>query len=320
MPHRESQPPAPLLALVNNTPVDIVCKHHSTTPGESMTWTPMLEEFTAYQRAKGLSRRTIENRDYMIRALARDSQQPAETITIQHLRKQLGRGVSRGTMQTERGCYRAFFTFMFEEKFRTDDPSERLPLIRAPRGRPRPYSAEQVDRLLNTGSYRRTRIMILLAYYQGFRASEVAAIHGHDIDLDESTIRVQGKGGKVVILPLHPTIADAAQQMPKDDWWFAARGARGGHIHPRSVYDLMTRAKQRAGIVEPKLTGHSLRHAYGTDLVRSGVDLRTVQELMRHESLATTQIYTLISDEQMRNGILHLTPRELAPRSGRLAA
>ena len=320
MPDLESGLPVPQLALVKANTLAITCEHHSTTQGETMTWKPMLAEFTTYQRAKGLSPRTIENRDYMLRALARSCNQTPEAITIRELRQQLGRGVSRGTMQTERDCYRAFFAFMAEEKLRTDDPAERLPRIRAPRGRPRPYSAEQVDRLLNTGSYRRTRVMILLAYYQGFRASEVAAVHGHDIDIDEGTIRVKGKGGKVVILPFHPTIAEAAQGMPQGDWWFRARAGRDGHIHPRSVYDLMTRAKQRAGIVEPKLTGHSLRHAYGTDLVRSGVDLRTVQELMRHESLATTQIYTLITDEQMRDGILRLVPREMPTHSGRLAA
>lgn len=311
--------PVPQMAIVIPFPRPLTSEDYSER-GDIMAWTPALTEFENYQRAKGLSPRTIENRDYMLRALARRTTLTPTTVTIRELRERLGRGVSRGTMQTERDCYRAFFSFMVEEQLRTDDPAERLSRIRAPRGRPRPYSAEQVDRLLNTGSYRRTRTMILLAYYQGFRASEVAAIHGRDIDLEENTIRVLGKGGKVVILPLHPTIADAAAKMPRDDWWFKARAGRDGHIHPRSVYDLMTRAKKRAGIVEPKLTGHSLRHAYGTDLVRSGVDLRTVQELMRHESLATTQIYTLITDEQMRDGITRLMPRALQERSGRIAA
>lgn len=279
----------------------------------------LLHQFAAYQLAKGLSARTIANRNYMLQSLEKHAGIPLHEVTTAHLRERLGRGVAKGTMQTERDCYRAFFGFLVEDGHRSDDPSLRLPKIRAPRGRPRPYSQEQIDALLRSGSYRRTRAMILLACYQGFRASEVAAVHASDIDAGERTIRVRGKGGKVVFLPLHPTIAELAPTMGSE-WWFPARRGAPGHINSRSVSDLMTRAKRRAGITNEKLTGHSLRHAYGTTLVRAGVDLRTVQELMRHESLATTQIYTLIDDEQLRAGIVRLPERAPVKHSGRRAA
>lgn len=280
----------------------------------------LLPQFAEYQRGKGLAERTISNRDYMLRQLRRTAGRPLAELTVQDLRHHLGRGVSKGSMQTERDCYRAFYRFLAEEKLRDDDPSERLPRIRAPRGRPRPYTQEQIDALLTSGAYKRTRAMILLGCYQGFRAAEIAAAHGHDIDVESGTIRVLGKGGKVSFLPLHPTIAELARVMPRDGFWFPARKSNTGHIHSRSVSDLMSRAKKRAGISEPKLTGHSLRHAYGTALVKSGVDLRTVQELMRHESLATTQIYTLIDEDQMRDGIQRLPARPIPQRSGRVAA
>lgn len=280
----------------------------------------LLPQFAEYQRGKGLAERTISNRDYMLRQLRRTAGRSLAELTVQDLRHHLGRGVSKGSMQTERDCYRAFYRFLAEEKLRDDDPSERLPRIRAPRGRPRPYTQEQIDALLTSGAYKRTRAMILLGCYQGFRAAEIAAAHGHDIDVESGTIRVLGKGGKVSFLPLHPTIAELARVMPRDGFWFPARKSNTGHIHSRSVSDLMSRAKKRAGISEPKLTGHSLRHAYGTALVKSGVDLRTVQELMRHESLATTQIYTLIDEDQMRDGIQRLPARPIPQRSGRVAA
>lgn len=280
----------------------------------------LLPQFAEYQRGKGLAERTISNRDYMLRQLRRTAGRSLAELTVQDLRRHLGRGVSKGSMQTERDCYRAFYRFLAEEKLRDDDPSERLPRIRAPRGRPRPYTQEQIDALLTSGAYKRTRAMILLGCYQGFRAAEIAAAHGHDIDVESGTIRVLGKGGKVSFLPLHPTIAELARVMPRDGFWFPARKSNTGHIHSRSVSDLMSRAKKRAGISEPKLTGHSLRHAYGTALVKSGVDLRTVQELMRHESLATTQIYTLIDEDQMRDGIQRLPARPIPQRSGRVAA
>jgi integrase/recombinase XerD len=287
--------------------------------GITMEW-PILVEFAQFQEAKGLSGRTISNRDYMLRALARECGTDPVEVTIHHLRARIGRGIGKGSMQTERDCFRAFFAFMKDELYRTDDPTERLVRIRRPKGRPRPFTVDQVDDMLTTGSYRRTRAMIVLASKQGFRAAEVAAVHGHDFDLIAGTIRVVGKGDKYAVLPLHPAVRELAETMPRTDWWFPARRGEPGHIRSKSVSDLMRKAKLRAGITNDRLTGHSLRHAYGTDLVRAGVDLRTVQELMRHESLATTQIYTLIDDEQMRSGIVRLPVAANPTHSGRKAA
>lgn len=286
-----------------------------------MKW-DILAEFAADQRARGLSPRTIENRDYMLRALERSAGSELLELATRDLRTYLGRGVSKGSMQTERDCIRAFYKFAKREGFRKKDPSKALEKIRAPRGRPRPFSQAQIDAMLTTGAYRRTRAMILLACYQGFRAAEVAAVHGRDFDMVAGTMSVLGKGHKHAILPLHPVIRELALTMPKDGYWFPARGRDDGrdHIQSRSVSDLMRRAKLRAGITEKRLTGHSLRHAYGSDLVEAGVDLRTVQELMRHDSLATTQIYTFISDRRMAEGIAKLPTKELPRHSGRKAA
>jgi integrase/recombinase XerD len=275
------------------------------------------QHFADFERAKGLSPRTIKNRHYMLLALAHHADKPLQEITIHDLRSMLGRGIGKGSMQTERDAYRAFFRFLREEEFRADDPTERLARIRAPRGRPRPFTVEQIDAMLASGAYSRTRSMILLSAYQGFRASEVAAIHGRDIDLEANIVRVTGKGGKYAELPLHPTIRELALTMPRDAYWFPARKRDGEHVHSRSVSDLMTRAKRRAGIESQKLTGHSLRHAYATELLSAGTDVRVVQELMRHESLATTQIYTLVHEKQMREGILRLPTKQLHAHSGR---
>lgn len=280
----------------------------------------LLQEFAVFQRAKGLSDRTINNRAYMLRQLSNALDKDLLAMTIHDLREHIGRGISKGTMQTERDCYRAFYRFLKDEEYRTDDPTERLAKIRAPRGKPRPFTQQQIDAMLTSGAYRHTRAMILLAYYQGFRASEVAAVHGHDIDLDSNTIRVVGKGDKYAMLPLHPTVREIAMKMPRDDWWFPARKRTGAHIHSRSVSDLMRHAKLRAGITNTRLTGHSLRHSYGTTLVHEGVDLRTVQELMRHESLSTTQVYTLVDSQQLRDGLARLPGRSILEHSGRQAA
>lgn len=277
-----------------------------------------IEMFAEYQRAQNLAANTIRNRSSILRSLTRFTGHLVDCDAFS-LRRYIGRdsGVKAGTRRTERGAILAFYTFLHVEGVRDDNPALRLPLVRAPKGTPRPFSSTQIDAMLTSGAYRRTRAMILLGYHQGFRVSSIARVHGHDIDLGEMTIRTTGKGNKERLLPLAPVIADLAPTMPTDDWWFPARGGRSGHVSGASVTNLITLAKKRAGILDPTLTPHSLRHAFGTDLVEEGVDIRVVQELMMHESLATTQIYTGVSERRKREGIATLNHRPIPDRSGR---
>lgn len=282
--------------------------------------TEAIEMFIDYQRAQNLAATTIRNRRSILTTFARKTGMLVES-DIFTLRRYVGResDVKPATRRTERGALVAFFAFLQSEGIRADNPAEKLPIVRVPKGEPRPFSREQVDAMLSSGAYRRTRAMILLGYYQGFRVSSIARVHGHDVDLIASRIRTIGKGGKDRWLPLHPTIADLARDMPTDGYWFPARG-RAGHVNPASVTDLITKAKIRAGILDPLLTPHSLRHAFGTDLVEAEVDIRVVQELMMHESLSTTQIYTGVSERRKQAGILELAPRAIPEHSGRSAA
>lgn len=310
----------PFPSLVVNTPVRPPATNRGTvlTPPHMQQLIDLLAAFATYQAGKGLAVTTIRNRASIIRSLIAHAGVPPLEVTIQHLRAYQGRDdVTRGTKRTTRGALIAFYTFLEEDGYRDDNPSLRLPVVHAPKGEPRPFTTEQIDAMLNTGAYRRTRAMILLGCYQGFRVSSICAVHGHDFDMLSNTIRTIGKGGKERALPLHPMIRELAQHMPTDDWWFPARGDRAGHMAPSSVTDLITKAKKRAGIRDPRLTPHSLRHAFGTDLVEEGVDIRVVQELMMHESLATTQIYTGVSEKRKHEGIQTLPPRRIPIHSGR---
>jgi integrase/recombinase XerD len=284
-------------------------------------WSEVLQDFAEHQAAKGLSATTIRNRHSILRNLERSSGVSHLAVRLPDLRRQIGReGIAVGSRRTERGAMVAFFQFLKEDEYRDDDPSAKLAPVSAPKGTPRPFTKEQIDAMLEGGAYRKTRAMILLGYYQGFRVSSIARVHGGDIDLLSNTIRTVGKGGKDRTLPLHPVIRSLAETMPADDWWFPARGGRPGHMKSASVTNLITIAKKRAGITDPNLTPHSLRHSFGTDLVDSGVDIRVVQELMMHESLATTQIYTGVSARRKQEGIVTLPVREIRAQSGRRTA
>ncbi|WP_268988616.1 tyrosine-type recombinase/integrase [Rhodococcoides fascians] len=189
-----------------------------------------------------------------------------------------------------------------------------MPAPRTPRRRPRPIDDQHMNRLLATRMHLKTRAMILLAALEGFRVHEIAKVKGEDFDLIAGILHVVGKGGVVDELPLHPLVAEVAAQMPRRGYWFPANSravAPGTCVRSKSVSDVIAGVMRRAEIPG---TPHALRHWFGTTLVDSGVDLRTAQELLRHASLATTQIYTQVSSKRRVEGINKLDPwRAITP-------
>jgi site-specific recombinase XerD len=277
-----------------------------------------LADFAMYQRASGFSEATVRNRLSVLRSLISSAGKPLAEVTRSDIVAYLGRpGIAAASRRIGQVAIRSYFVFAEEAGIREDNPASNLPTVRVPRGRPRPFTADQVDLLLQSGAYTRTRAMILLGYYQGFRVSQIARVRGDDIDLESGTIRTVAKGAKDRTMPLHPVIAELAQSMPRQAWWFPARDGSDAPIHSSAVTNLITKARKRAGISDSRLTAHSLRHSFATHMIDHGVDVRVIQELMMHESLGTTQIYVGVSEKLAREGIEALTSRVVPARSGR---
>lgn len=260
----------------------------------------ILASWGAWQRSANLSPRTIEERQSVIRHLIRHAQCGPLDITPDAIMAFTTReGVGRSSRATYHASIRAYHTWLMRAGHRQDDPTVQTPVPKRPKGTPHPVSDANLTKLLATVNRRRTRMMILLAALGGLRVHEIAKIRGEDVDLDAGSLRVQGKGDKTAVLPLHETLAAEALTFPREGYWFPAY-ARPGPITSRAVSKAIHGTMARAGV---KGKPHHLRHWYGTSLVRNGADLRTVQELMRHESLATTQIYTEVSNHQRRTAI-----------------
>lgn len=297
--------------------VSALSRAHSNWNAASME-TDILQLFAEFERSKGLADTTVRNRHSILTSVQTTLGMPLLELSIHDLRAYLGRtGISQGSKRTYRGALIAFYTFAVDEGLLDVDPTIRLVPVTALKGEPRPFTKAQIDAMLTTGAYRKTRAMILLGYYQGFRVSSIARVHGHDVDVTGGTIRTVGKGSKERTLPLHPVIAELAAIMPADTWWFPARKNTTQPMRSASVTNLITLAKKRAGIHDPHLTPHSLRHSFGTHLADEDVDVAVIQKLMMHESLATTQIYTGVSERRKRAGILALAPMPIPDHSGR---
>lgn len=224
---------------------------------------------------------------------------------------------SDSTAATYHSYLRAWFKWLVVEEHRIDDPMVKLGTPRYPERVPRPVPDDGLMKLLTTRMHHRTRVMILLAALAGLRVSEIARVKGEDLDLDKCVIYItKGKGKKKAALPLHHLLVDAAHTMPRRGVWFPGmRNRAHTHVRGKSVSDIIGQAMRRAGAPG---TPHSLRHWYGTTLLEDGADVRTVQELLRHASLATTAIYTKVPDKRRIEAINRLDPfratRALPPR------
>ena len=211
---------------------------------------------------------------------------------------------------------RAFCDFLIEVGVLAKDPSA---AIEAPIGRktlPKDISPEQAARLLETelgDSPLRDFAVLELLYGAGLRAAEVVDIDIKNIDFDTRTIHVRGKGRKerMAVFGEPAGIAITAymaseRPVAKSDALFV--NARGGRLSTRTVQRIVERRRAMAGL--PKdASPHSLRHSFATHMLSGGADIKTIQQLLGHESLGTTQVYTSVSIERLRDVVATKHPR-----------
>lgn len=263
-------------------------------------------EWRTWLQAAGRSSRTVEEWTRNVERFARESGADPETATHGDIADWLSshdgtrrRQWSTATKATYHSTLSAWFGWLVRMEYRTDNPILKVGRPHVPVGVPHPVADAHMPALLGTRMHAKTRVMILLCALAGLRVHEVAKIRGEDIDLVVGTIAVNGKGGVRRVLPMAPQLVEIARRMPRRGFWFPTDSVMG-HIRSQSVSTVISNVMRRAGIPG---TAHSLRHWYATTLVDDGTDLRTVQELLRHASLATTQIYTRVSDERRRAAV-----------------
>ncbi|QBI97721.1 tyrosine integrase [Gordonia phage Dogfish] len=266
-----------------------------------------LTEWELWQHAQRLSRRTIDERLRVLRQLHQETGvQPAsiEAIDVVHWISDHDEW-SDSTAVTYSSYLTAWFKWLQITDRRLDNPMLKVGTPKTPDREPRPIADADVPKLLGARMWGTTRVMILLALLAGLRVHEIAHIRGEDFDLPANLLWVRGKGRKVKSVPLHPMLREIASEMPETGWWFPMRGHPSEHVLPKSVSDIVGRTMRRAGV---RGTPHALRHWFASALHDDGHDIRVVQELMRHKSIASTQIYTKVPDHRRRAAIAGLDP------------
>lgn len=282
-------------AWQRDCPMSVTASADTTTHGYTLPMTSTLDAYCEWLASWGASDRTIvDRRRYVGRHLERyplgASTDDLTAILAAH---------QGWTATTYYGHLRSYYGWAARTGRLAEDPTRDLRRPRTPRSQPRPLTADELHRALEASSGD-VRAYLLLASRAGLRAHEIAKIRGEDVT--EDAIYVTGKGGKTAMIPTHPDLWALAQTYPRQGWWFA--GARAGE--PRSRHAVTLRVGRHFDALGIEGGIHRCRHYYGTALLRSGVNLRIVQTLMRHESLATTAGYLAVDEDERRAAILGL--------------
>lgn len=240
-------------------------------------------------------------------------------------------GLARSTRARRLSAIRQLFRFAFEEGLRSDNPAIQISGPGRDRKLPRTLSEEEVDRLLDaarrTGRsaadrLRNTCLMELL-YATGMRVSELVSLPVAATRGDPRVLLILGKGGKERMVPLSPPsrvaltewlcARDEAEEaakkkgQPPSRFLFPSRG-KAGHLTRHRFFQIVKDLAVAAGVSPDTVTPHTLRHAFATHLLANGADLRAIQTLLGHADVATTEIYTHVLDERLKDLVLEHHP------------
>ncbi len=234
------------------------------------------------------------------------------------------RGYVATTVARKMAAARSFFGFLVNEGIVKKDPTENLSSPSVGKALPKPIPISQVRQLLeqpsklSTSEAKRDRAMLELLYASGMRISELVALNMGDVNLDgEFFVRCFGKGRKERIIPLYEQIARAIKQYIDEERPKLSRGrkedalflnARGERLTRQGFWQKLKEYAKAAGL-SSQISPHTLRHSFATHMLSGGADLRSVQELLGHANISTTQVYTHLTTERARRDYDRAHPR-----------
>lgn len=232
-------------------------------------------------------------------------------------------GISPRSIARALSALRSFYRFLLLDGFIEADPTELLESPRIGQHLPEVLSTEEIDRIeavidLSQPEGHRDRAIIETLYSCGLRVSELCGLRLSDLFLDEGFLRVTGKGDKQRLVPLSPKAAadlrlwfidrNAIDIRPGEEDFVFVSVRRRRHLSRITVFHLVRVYAEAAGIAKP-ISPHTFRHSFATHLLEGGANLRAIQAMLGHESIATTQVYTHIDRSFLRAQVLEHFPR-----------
>ncbi len=269
---------------------------------------------------RGLSRNTLRSYRYDLRQLAAHQDQAGRTLTdasredlLHFLATQLQSGRSPRTLSRYLSSFRQFYRWLLREGRVSTDPTALIESPKLGRGLPKALSEQQVTDLLEapdtaTPLGLRDRTMLEMMYATGLRVGELVGLELASVNINQGVVRITGKGNKERLVPLGEEAMDWLGRYLREARPGLMRGldcplvfvtARRGGMSRQAFWYAIRRHAQAAGIAQ-SVSPHMLRHSFATHLLNHGADLRVVQLLLGHSDLSTTQIYTHIAREGLK--------------------
>jgi integrase/recombinase XerD len=283
-----------------------------------------VERFLAVAAAR-LAPRTVEAYRRDLDALGAWLQHSPATATREELERYLadlrGEGLAPSTIARRVASVRALFRHELLLGSREDNPAAEIGLPRRARRLPRTLSPGEAERLVDaaagtTPRALRDRALVELLYGAGLRVSEAVGLERGGVDLDERLVRTVGKGGKERVVPIGRSAVDALRRYLARGRPFLDRrhrpelflNAQGGGLTRAGAFLILRKLAEKAGLEPGRVHPHLLRHSFATHLLEGGADLRSVQEMLGHADLATTELYTHVTDRRRREAYFAAHP------------
>jgi integrase/recombinase XerD len=277
---------------------------------------PAVEGFLAVAAAR-LAPRTVEayRRDltHLAAWLDRSPADASADDLAAYVAQLRADGLAPTTIARRLAAVRSFFRHQVLLGTRTDNPAASVELPKRRRTLPRTLSPAEVERLLDaaagtTPRALRDRALTELLYGAGLRVSEAVSLDRQSVDLENRLVRCVGKGNKERVVPIGREAADALRRYLSRGRPFLERrnrqelflNANGGALTRAGVFLILRKLADKAGLEPERIHPHLLRHSFATHLLEGGADLRAVQEMLGHADLATTELYTHVSDRRRR--------------------
>ncbi len=254
---------------------------------------------------------------------ARDWESLERTLISEYLINLKQKNYAEATVARKVAAIKSFFQYLQAEGMIRRNPAESLESPRVGRSLPKPLSVTEIDELLeqpmkrNTPEARRDRAMLELLYATGLRVTELVSLNVDDVNMSGPYVRCMGKGSKERTIPIHEQAAAAVVaylddgraglvKARKESALFVNR--RGERLTRQGFWLILKQYAKEANIASA-VTPHTLRHSFATHMLRGGAPLRNVQELLGHANISTTQVYTQIASEHVRQVYEKAHPR-----------
>lgn len=295
-----------------------------------LDWEHYIKDFVSYLKVeKGLAENSISAYHNDVRKLADFSQGQKlnpKNVTYDHLKGFIADlydlGLSERTQARIISGIKQFFSFLILDEVIIKDPSELLETPSIGRKLPEVLTVEEIDQLINAidlskDEGHRNKAILETLYSCGLRVSELVNLKYSDIFIEEGFIRVIGKGNKERLVPLSKSVVNEISiyssmrkhlkiQKGAEDFVFLNR--RGVPLTRVMIFTIIRRLAESIGL-QKTISPHTFRHSFATHLIEGGANLRAIQDMLGHESITTTEIYTHLDQSYLREAIISFHPR-----------